>query len=153
MAKGKKTGGRDFVKGVCANRNGPWGKNPPDDETKELLKQKRLEYPAKMAELLSKSSDDIQRICSTYYKRKSDPDYIDEKVGEIDAFQSFVAAIIIGGIERGDHKRLQFLLDRIIGKVKDKVEHSGKISSIQERPTEELQAELEAIRAKRNKCK
>lgn len=46
----------------------------------------------------------------------------DPKTKVIDAL---VASIALHGIKKGDNARMNFLLDRIIGKVKDQVEHTG----------------------------
>ena len=42
--------------------------------------------------------------------------------------EQMVAKIILEAIERGDAIRLDFLLNRLVGKVKEKVEHSGKVT-------------------------
>ena len=41
----------------------------------------------------------------------------------------FVAQIISKGISQGDTNRLSFLLDRLMGPVKQQIEHSGKIET------------------------
>lgn len=41
------------------------------------------------------------------------------------ALDRIVIAVIINAISKGDEKRLGFLMDRIIGKVKDEVEFTG----------------------------
>lgn len=43
----------------------------------------------------------------------------------IPAMDKWVCMIISRGAKTGDHKRLSFVLDRLIGKVKEKIEHSA----------------------------
>jgi hypothetical protein len=44
------------------------------------------------------------------------------------AKEILIARIIVEAIKHGDHNRLQFVLDRLLGKPKEQVEHSIKLS-------------------------
>lgn len=107
MAKNKKTGGKNFSPG----QNG-YTSNVPED-----LRQSRK---------LTKT--EIELIL---YK------YLDKPLGELMAeakdptkptIEVLVMSILITAIKRGDHDRLNFVLDRLIGKVKDNVDHTFKLS-------------------------
>lgn len=42
-----------------------------------------------------------------------------------EAMDLWIIRIVLLGIKNGDHIRLNFMFDRLIGKVTDKVEHTG----------------------------
>lgn len=46
----------------------------------------------------------------------------------IPAIESVIAKVVALAAQQGDHLRFNFLLDRMIGKVKDQVEHTGKVT-------------------------
>lgn len=110
MGLGKKTGGRDFQPGQSGN---PAGRVKLPPEIKEARKYNKLE---------------VERILS---------DYMDKSPAEIDlalnrqdlpAIEIIVAKIVHQAMKRGDQFRFDFLLNRLIGKVKDQVEHSGRVT-------------------------
>lgn len=107
MAKNRKTGGKNFHPG----ENG-YQKTVPED-----LRQARK---------LTKT--EIELIL---YK------YLDKPIGELMAevkdpmkptIEILVMSVLITAIKKGDHDRLNFVLDRLIGKVKDNVDHTIKLS-------------------------
>jgi hypothetical protein len=48
------------------------------------------------------------------------------KSGELSAIDAMIASIICRAVDNGDHLRLDFVLNRILGKVKDVVEVDSK---------------------------
>ena len=79
--------------------------NPGGGRPKGALKRDEVE--AMMGKLATKSATELAVIAA-------DP--------KTPAIQVMVAAVMLKAIETGDYARLQFLLDRSIGKVKEVVE-------------------------------
>lgn len=107
MAKGFKTGGRNFVKGVVTN---PKGRPKVSTQLKEI---KQLNAN-KLAELLNEF---IHMDKQTLIERSKDP--------ETSVFELIICSILKNAYDKGDQQRINFILDRLVGKVKDQVEHSG----------------------------
>lgn len=107
MAKGKKTGGNDIKKGEVRN---PAGRPP----TPEYLKAGKKITKLKFQEILHKYCNHSLEELKLVFSRKTTP-----------ALDLVVIKILIEAIRKGDEKKLGFLLDRIIGKVKDEVEVTG----------------------------
>lgn len=103
MAKGTKTGGRDFAPGVSGN---PAGRPPapPDVRAVRTLTQSEIERIAN--ELLEKTRDELKAILD-------DP--------RTPAKVAMFARLIKTATYSSDQKRLRFLLDRIVGQVDTKV--------------------------------
>lgn len=81
-------------------------KDPPELVVLKMLTKTELELL--MNTLLTKSKEELKAI----------------KVHGT-AIQMSMAAIILKSIEGGDHFRLQFFIERLLGKVPDKVEHDA----------------------------
>lgn len=104
MPKGKKTGGRDFVKGdPRAGRP----RTPPDIRQANLLT--KAEVMAKLGEFLKLDVAELQRI-------------LEDKSNTV--MDHWIGRIALMGIKGGDDRRLNFMFDRLIGKVTDKIEHT-----------------------------
>lgn len=106
MAKGRKTGGRDFQKG---QKGGP-GRPPVPDDIKAARALNTVEFERIANQYLYLSPYEIRL-------KLSDP--------STTAIENAVGRIILQAITKGDQTRLQFFLDRLLGKVKEKHEHSG----------------------------
>lgn len=102
MAKGKKTGGRDFIPG-----DERAGRPKKPEELRRLEKLTKSEVIAKLAQFLKMNVDELQVILE------------DKALPVID---HWVGRVALMGIKNGDHQRLNFLFDRLIGKVSDKLE-------------------------------
>lgn len=111
MAKGKKFGGRDFKKGQSGNPNG--APRIPED-IKIMRKLTRIEFDRIVNKFLYSDKAEISRI-------SSDP--------KTPLMELLIASIIHKAISQGDERRLNFFLDRLLGKVKDQVEMTGKDGS------------------------
>ncbi len=93
-----------FKKGEITNPKGR-PKTPDDIAFAKELNKAFVEV--KIGELLRKSINELEVLL-----RDKDKESIDH----------FIGRIIINGIVTGDHRRLNFLFDRIIGKVTEKVD-------------------------------
>ena len=138
MAKGKKTGGRNFVKGQSGNLNGQ-PKIPK--EVKEIRRLTTADYVLTVNKFLYA---DISEIKSYMNNPKAT------------ALELMVAKVVVKSIESGDQTRLQFLLDRLIGPVKQKVEHTGENGSaisLQHQSSEQIEREVDELRNEFNSIK
>lgn len=106
MAKGFKSGGKNFEKGIVTN---PRGRPPLPEEYKKIQKLNADQVKAMIAKFAVMTLDEMRQ-------------YLDS--GKAPVFEVMIGTIINKCIEEGDHARLNFLLDRTIGKVKENVEVS-----------------------------
>lgn len=88
------------------NPGGP-GRPPLPDDVKELRKLNKAELEKTLNECLCYTPSQLKKI-------KDDP--------ESTMLQLFVVSILTHGTNKGDHQRLGFLLDRLIGKVLDRIQ-------------------------------
>lgn len=95
-----------FKKGMSGN---PGGRVKLPVELREAAKLSKKEALEKLIYFLQMSKEDLLAIT---------------KNDTLKVMDHWVARICELGIEHGDAQRLNFMFDRIIGKVTDKVEHS-----------------------------
>lgn len=107
MAKGKKTGGRDFVKGDkrCNRKGAP--KLPPD--IKEVKKLTTESYIELISYYINKP---VYRLDSIYRDK------------ETPILDKIIIRILIEAVKKGDISRLESMISRLIGKVPDKLDHT-----------------------------
>lgn len=110
MATGKKTGGRDFQPGTSGNSNGR-PKTPSD--VKALVSLNNTEFVRLCTEFLYMSEEDLRKVAA-------DPKEI--------VLKKMISNILKVAIETGDHKRLEFFLDRLVGKPVKTFDNSGTVS-------------------------
>jgi hypothetical protein len=103
---GTKTGGKDFQIG---NAGGP-GKPKLPDDVKQARKLNKIEFERVLNEAIHLNGFEIKT-------RLSDP--------TTPAIEMLILKIIAMGINKGDERRLNFILDRLIGQVKTKVSIDG----------------------------
>jgi len=103
MAIGKKTGGRNFKPGETGNPN---GRPPVPYEIRELRKHNRLEVEETFSKYLRMTAKELEEAAKSPYTS---------------ALDGMVIAVIMKAVQNGDQWRLNFLLDRVIGKVPDRV--------------------------------
>lgn len=117
MAKGKKTGGRDFKPGQVAN---------PTGMTKELAHERKLTREGLTA-ILNKV-------------RTMTHEQMQEHLGkpETPAFDMMIIKVYMRIIEDGEMKDLNLLLDRLVGKVKDEIDVNVKPTIIKRRDGSEV---------------
>lgn len=104
MTEPKKRG-RPFKKG---NDHGK-GRPPYSPEEKGMTKLTKTEILRLINLYLTTTVSELKAIC---------------KDDSFPAMQRMITAVALSAIEQGDHKRLDFFFDRLIGKVTDKVEHT-----------------------------
>lgn len=108
MAKGKKTGGRDVKKGQVLN---PHGRPKLTDEERAVRNLSREQFLEVANLLISKSFEELQRILDA---------------PETPALMSWIVRVILINAEKGDYEPLDKLLNRLIGKVPDKIESENR---------------------------
>ena len=111
MAKGRKTGGRNFKKGQSGNPRGP---EPLPEDIKAARKINVVEFERIVNKFLFASKGEVIKVTA-------DPN--------TPVLELMVGAIVHKAVIEGDERRLDFILNRLIGKVKEQVEHSAKDGS------------------------
>lgn len=106
MAKGRKTGGKDFQPGQSGNPN---GRPPLPADIKEMRPLNRLECERALTKYLRMSMKGLRLLIE------------DESLAALDLI---TIRVILEAHRLGDFMRFDFLLNRLIGKVKDNVEIS-----------------------------
>jgi hypothetical protein len=106
MAKGKKTGGRDIAKGQVLNPHGAGAHNPIVKAARSLT----AEQVAQMIIMIATHPDDEMDTL---------------KAMKLTFMERFLLDGLIQAKRKGDLETLLKVLERVIGKVKDHVEHSG----------------------------
>lgn len=101
MAKGRKTGGRDFVPGQSGN---PAGKPPTPEDVKNARKENTSEVTRILTKHLAMSRDQLAGVVRN---------------PATTSMELLVAGILLKAITAGDHSRAQFIFDRAFGKVPD----------------------------------
>lgn len=86
----------------------------------------RPRLPEDVAEARKLNRVEFDRIANRYLYMSSDEAKAALQRPDCPMIEKIVGTIIIKGIQGGDHARLGFLLDRILGKVKDTVEIENK---------------------------
>lgn len=108
-----------FKKGQSGN---PSGRIKLPQEVKEAKKLNQVELERVLNDCLTLTPSQIKKI-------KDDP--------ESTMIQLLVVSVITHAVNKGDHDRSSFLLDRLLGKMKDTVEISNPYA---DKTIEELQA-------------
>ena len=116
MAIGKKTGGRDFKPG---NPGRPKGTPSLPKRIKEM---NRAKIESLLRKYLSMTFEELGETAK------------DKKTSAIDLM---IIKIITESIKKGDQTRLNFILDRMIGRVTDKLDVSSSDGSMSPQLTDE----------------
>lgn len=137
MAKGKKTGGRDFKKGQSGNPKGP---KPMPLEQRMARRLSPTDFLVIANRYFNSTRDEIRAVLE-------DPNTLAIDLAVISAIKEMIA---------GDGRMLELLLGRLIGKVSQPLEHSGpaggpiQIQDFSHLSDEELNQELRQARARLN---
>ena len=107
MANGFKTGGKDFQPGETGNPN---GRPKLPDDIKALRKMNKIEVERILNEFVFMTPEELQAKMHD----KSTP-----------TMELAVGKILAEAIKKGDQVRLGWVLDRLIGPVKQKVSVDG----------------------------
>lgn len=136
MAKGKKTGGRDFKKGQSGNPKGP---NPMPLEERMARKMSQAEFEMMANKYLYSTKGEIQAALQNPH---------------IVAAEIAIVSVIHKAIAEGDGRMLELLLSRLIGKVSQPVTHSGPgggpipVQNFSHLTDEELDLQLRQVQAR-----
>lgn len=106
MAKGKKTGGRNFKKGEVSN---PLGRPKVDPAIREIRNYNKAEIERLFNEFMNVTLSELVAILRDKSRT---------------VIELMVAKVISESIRRGDQVRFNFLLDRMVGKVVDRMDAS-----------------------------
>lgn len=123
MGERKKSGGRDFQKG--------WAGGPG----RPKISQEEQEYRAF-------DRAELRKIVMRYMQMPVRELVETKKNIDLPAIDHFVMKVIGEGINKGDHTRLDALLDRVIGKVKQVVENVGERSVVDSELLDQMHKEL-----------
>jgi hypothetical protein len=88
----------------------PNGRPPLPDDVREVKKLTQSELEKVLNDCLLLTKEQLEKICND---------------SESTMLQLLVAGIIIKGVQNGDSARFEFLLNRLLGKMKDKIELTG----------------------------
>ena len=106
MAKGRKTGGRNWKPGQSGN---PKGRMPIPEDLRQIQKFSRTVIELILNKYMQTPTIELKRMLDN-------PD-------KIPAMELMVIQVLVKGIEKGDERRLGFLFDRVIGKPKEVIKH------------------------------
>lgn len=99
MALGKKTGGRNFEPGVVTNPNG------------------RPKLPEDIKEARKLNKEEIERLLNSYLGLTQEELKSKLQDPKTPTLELLMARIVVEAIKKGDERRLDFLLNRLIGPV------------------------------------
>ncbi len=111
MAKGRKTGGKNFPKGTSGN---PKGRTPVPPEVKEARKYTSAELELSMTKLLTMPLEDLKEVSEN--PRSSTID-------------SILSKILLRARRDGSYSHVNFFIERMFGKVPDKMQMSGSLNA------------------------
>lgn len=109
MAKGKKTGGKDIQPGEVLNPN---GRPKIPDDIKEARSLNKFEVERTITKYLYCSPKELEAYANEAKRKDTD----------LRAIDMLIISIITTAVNRSDYKRFNFLLDRVIGRVPQKLE-------------------------------
>ena len=109
MARGKKTGGRDFQVGEVAN---PSGRTP-------------LPHALKEAKRFNKTT--LEEIVNKYLWIPLDELIAASKDEKLVTVESWMVAIIAKGRTTGEWSGFEWIAQRLVGKVKEQIEHTQPV--------------------------
>lgn len=105
--QGRKTGGRNWEPGQSGNPN---GRPKTPDDLKKALRMTKIEFQELLVKYLSFSLADLKAA---------------NENANTTALDRIVISVITNAIKKGDQQRLDFLMNRIIGKVKEEIDHTS----------------------------
>ena len=111
MARGKKTGGRDWKPGQSGNPEGRKPMSPEEKEFRQFRSEKRADVSRRSWDLLQLTQREAAELLA--------PD------SKLNLWEKGVLACAAEVCNRGDAKRLQILLEIVLGPHKQEMELSG----------------------------
>lgn len=128
MAKGKKTGGRNFKPG---NKGGP-GRAPRTKAEKKLARMTKTQFENICFKLIRMTSSELEKHNIDRHTK---------------VLEKMCGRIIERAYKSGDHIRLDFFLNRLFGKVKETIQIDR--DPIRDMSDEELAIEYKRLRKKK----
>ncbi len=105
MAKGKKTGGKNW------------------SDTNQPAKRGRKSVPADLRAARSLTKATLEGLINKHlWMTSKQIDKVLEESSRVSMMERMIASIIQKAVIQGDERRLEFILDRLIGKVKDEID-------------------------------
>ena len=120
MAKGLKTGGKDFKPGQTGNKNGR-PKTPP--ELRKAANLTKIETLERLVKFLQMDIYGLEEVLKDKSRQVMD---------------HWIARICLVGIKEGDNRRLDFMLDRLFGKVQPHIEINNNQFNFSGLPRDEI---------------
>lgn len=111
MAKGKKTGGRDFQPGQVAN---PAGFPKLTDEQKALRKLGQIEFEIAANKILFMTLTELE-------------EHVENP--ETSVLEATIGKVLLKGHEDSEIKQLNYFVERFLGKVPDNVNVAGNLNT------------------------
>lgn len=99
MAKGRKSGGRDFLPGNKAN---PKGRPRTPDDIREVRRKNKFDVERLLDQMVRMTKDEVIQLI---------------KEPETPALTVMLGSVIVKAVGNGDQHRLEFILNRLIGKI------------------------------------
>ncbi len=87
----------------------------------------RPKLPGDIAEARKLNQHELERVINKYIWMTKDGLKAAAKDPDTTVMELMVASIVASAIEKGDQMRLEFILARIIGRVRDQLEISGHV--------------------------
>ncbi len=87
----------------------------------------RPKLPADIAEARKLNQHELERVINQYIWMTKDELKAAAKAPTTTVMELMIASIVASAIEKGDQMRLEFILARIIGKVRDQLELTGQV--------------------------
>jgi hypothetical protein len=125
MAKGRKTGGKDFEPGKSGN---PAGRPPLPEDVRLAKNINQRQFELIMNDVLFLTKEELQ-------VRYSDP--------KTPAVERMLVQLVRSAAWGGDPRRVDFILSRLIGKVETKVKAGEVEKPVERRPEDMTDEELE----------
>lgn len=128
MARGKKTGGKDFQPGVSGNPN---GRPPLTQEVRDFKNATKAEIIAEFKYLWSLTEEQLQEVCGVTVSYGEDGREVETKLpNDTPVIRKAIAKSFLKAIKHGSLFDLNIILDRVIGKVKDEDSDQNKKGNI-----------------------
>ena len=135
MAVGFKTGGKDIKKGETLNPN---GRPAMDEDTKRLKKMTKAHFNDVAQKYLLSTIGEL----NAQFANKNTP-----------ALDMILIKVLVEAVKKGDVAKLNFILERTIGKVQDKLDITSRGQQLGAPDLEQLDVdELKELRRLTEKC-